>query len=103
MAVNIVEMGENGGISKARRNRLRKLLPDLKLKYPNDAEMRKLSDLIGTTDPRLADSIKSIILDAHLNEMTGLELQASHEHDCCEMPNRQDPPPWGHLSRKFYN
>ena len=46
---------------QSRKNRLRKLLPELKLEYPNDAEMRKLSDLIGTTDPRLADSIKSTI------------------------------------------
>src|SRR6516162_7721289 len=39
--------------------------------------MRKLSDLIGTTDPRLADSIKSIILDAHLNDVALRNLSAS--------------------------
>ena len=62
---------------QSRKNRLRKLLPELKLENPNDAEMRKLSDLIGTTDPRLADSIKSTILDAHLNDAALRNLSAN--------------------------
>jgi hypothetical protein len=50
------------------RSRLRKLLPQLQLEYPDDAVMRHLSNLIGATDPTFSNSIKSIILDAHLND-----------------------------------
>jgi len=49
MAVNIVEWGKtvtSHELIQSRRNR-RKLLPELKLEYPNDAEMRNLSELIG--------------------------------------------------------
>jgi hypothetical protein len=38
------------------------------LEYPDDAVMRHLSNLIGATDPTFSNSIKSIILDAHLND-----------------------------------
>ena len=62
---------------QSRRSRLRKILPALQLEYPNDAEMRDLSDLIGSTDPTFSGAIKSIILDAHLNDAAFRDLLAS--------------------------
>jgi hypothetical protein len=62
---------------QVRRSRLRKTLPALQLEYPNDAEMRDLSDLIGTADPTFSDAIKSIILDAHLNDYALRKVLAS--------------------------
>ena len=62
---------------QSRRSRLRKTLPALHLEYPNDAEMRELSRLIGSTDPTFSGAVKSIILDAHLNDASFRDLSAS--------------------------
>jgi hypothetical protein len=48
MAVNVVEWGKtviSYELIRSRRIRLRE--PELKLEYPNDAELRNLSELIG--------------------------------------------------------
>src|SRR5262249_18730007 len=48
---------------------IRKLLPKLKLKYPTDIEMADLAGLARVRDPAdFAQHLKSIILDAHLND-----------------------------------
>jgi hypothetical protein len=52
-----------------RWSRRRPLLPSLALKYPTDSEMRCIAQLAEARDPSaFADSIRSIILDAHLND-----------------------------------
>ena len=51
-----------------RWERKRKLLPLLKLKYPNDLEKQKLSHLAKVDS--FGSHLKSIILDAHLNHAT---------------------------------
>jgi len=62
--------------SEARRNafyknwweRRRKLLPKLKLKYPDDDEQGRIAQLAGVENTlRFAEGIRSIILDAHLS------------------------------------
>src|SRR6185295_9732746 len=62
--------------SEARRNafyknwweRRRKLLPKLKLKYPDDDEQGRIAQLAGVKNtPAFAQGIRSIILDAHLS------------------------------------
>jgi hypothetical protein len=45
--------------------RIRKLLPNLKLRYPNDEESKKLAELAGIDD--FDGGIQHVILDAHLN------------------------------------
>ena len=54
---------------KNRWERRRKLLPNLKLKYPNDDEQECIAQLAGIKNtPRFAGEIRSIILDAHLSD-----------------------------------
>jgi hypothetical protein len=49
-------------LQRDRWNRKRKLLPNLKLKYPSDDELRYIAELARVD----GQSIRSIILDAHL-------------------------------------
>jgi hypothetical protein len=52
-----------------RWDRRRKLLPSLKLTYPSDNELRSIAQLAKVRDTfAFDDSIKSVILDAHLND-----------------------------------
>jgi hypothetical protein len=58
--------------------RKRRLLPKLQLKYPNDTESQKLSKLAGVDDRSIFSShLRSIILDAHLNDaaLRGLSMR----------------------------
>src|SRR5262249_560342 len=49
--------------------RRRKLLPNLKLKYPDDDEQACIAQLAGVENtPAFAQGIRSIILDAHLSD-----------------------------------
>ena len=49
--------------------RRRKLLPNLKLKYPDDDEQARIAQLVGVENtPAFAQGIRSIILDAHLSD-----------------------------------
>jgi hypothetical protein len=52
-------------IFEHRLARRRKLLPNLKLRYPNDEESKKLAELAGIGD--FDGGIQAVILDAHLN------------------------------------
>lgn len=57
-------------VSKRRWDRRRKLLPNLRLKYPGDDEQRKLAELakVGATHLSIfGEHICSLILDAHLS------------------------------------
>jgi hypothetical protein len=51
-----------------RWERKRKLLPQLRLKYPNDLEMERLANLAEVNDPLAFAQHISIVLDAHLND-----------------------------------
>jgi hypothetical protein len=54
-------------LRKNRWNRKRKLLPNLRLKYPSDDELRSIAKLARVDDASsFGQSIYSIILDAHL-------------------------------------
>jgi hypothetical protein len=54
---------------KRRWERKRKLLPDLKLRYPNDSELKELARLAKVQNlARFGQQIQHIILDAHLND-----------------------------------
>ena len=51
--------------------RRRKRLPNLKLNYPDDDEQKCIAHLAGVKNtPEFAQSIRSIILDAHLSNQT---------------------------------
>jgi hypothetical protein len=55
------------GFYKDRWERRRELLPNLKLKYPDDDEQACIAQLAGAKNtPAFAEGIRSIILDAHL-------------------------------------
>jgi hypothetical protein len=53
-------------LAEKRWNRRRKLLPNLKLTYPSDDEVRHIAKLAGLNDESFGQDIHSIILDAHL-------------------------------------
>jgi hypothetical protein len=54
---------------KNRFNRRRELLPNLRLKYPDDNELRCIAQLAEVRDTlAFGQSIPSIILDAHLSD-----------------------------------
>jgi hypothetical protein len=54
-----------------RWNRRRKLLPSLRLTYPNDDELKYIAKLAEVNDASsFGRSIHSIILDAHLNDQS---------------------------------
>jgi hypothetical protein len=61
-------------VAKRRFDRRRKLLPRLKLNYPSENEMQKLATLASIDDSNVdefsvfAEHIRSLILDAHLND-----------------------------------
>jgi hypothetical protein len=55
--------------------RRRKLLPNLKLRYPNNEELKKLAELAGIDD--FDSGIQHVILDAHLNFPRYKELSAA--------------------------
>lgn len=60
----------SSSITKSRWERKRALLPKLKLKYPNEAELFQLAHLAKIKGDRQTDfvnPIRNIILDAHLN------------------------------------
>ena len=58
-----------------RWERKRKLLPLLKLKYPNDLEKKRLSCLAKVDNVDIFGShLESIILDAHLDHATNYKL-----------------------------
>lgn len=64
-------------ISESRLNCTRKLLPNLRLKYPNNNEMQKLARLAKVDEPSIFSShIRSIILDAHLHDASLRTLSA---------------------------
>jgi hypothetical protein len=54
-------------LQRDRWDRKRKLLPNLRLKYPNDDELRRIANLAEVDNASaFGQSICSIILDAHL-------------------------------------
>src|SRR5262245_29479243 len=56
-------------LAENRWNRRRKLLPNLRLTYPNEDESRYIAELAGVDDvSSFAHPIQSIILDAHLDD-----------------------------------
>ncbi len=56
-------------VAKRWWERKRKLLPSLRLRYPNDGELRKLAELANVdADNRFGEHIRSLILDAHLSD-----------------------------------
>jgi hypothetical protein len=56
-------------VAEKRLERRKKILPKLRLKYPNALEMQNLSGLAGVAaDPGFVSHIRSIILDAHLDD-----------------------------------
>jgi hypothetical protein len=60
---------------KNRWERRRKLLPNLKLKYPDDDEQGCLAQLAGVRNTtRFAQGIRSIILDAYLSNQASQTL-----------------------------
>jgi hypothetical protein len=60
---------------KSRAERKRKLLPNLKLTYPNDLEMEQIAKFAEVDDTRIfADHIRSIILDAHWDDASWRNL-----------------------------
>jgi len=56
-------------LAKNQWNRRRKLLPNLRLRYPTDDELRHIAKLVKVDHP-LHGAINSIILDAHLADAT---------------------------------
>ena len=64
-------------VLESRWNRKRKLLPNLRLKYPNNNEMHELARLAKVDEPSIfGQHIRSIILDAHLNDASLRTLSA---------------------------
>jgi hypothetical protein len=64
-------------VGRRRFVRLRKRLPDLRLKYPDDDETLKLADLAGAKNHLdFGSSINGCILDAHLNDESYRGLSA---------------------------
>jgi hypothetical protein len=64
-------------VAESRWKRRRKRLPGLKLKYPNDDEVRELAELaqVGAANVvAFGGCIRSIILDAHLDDLSFREL-----------------------------
>jgi len=62
-------------VAKRRWARKRKLLPRLKLKYPNDRELKELARLAKVDDASFfSEHIRSLILDAFLNDSSFREL-----------------------------
>ena len=58
-------------VAKRRWDRRRKLLPKLKLSYPNEHELQKLARLADVDDFTIfGQHIPSLILDAHLNDLS---------------------------------
>jgi hypothetical protein len=56
-------------VAESRWNRKRKLLPRLRLRYPSDSELWQISELAKVDDlSGFGGHIRSIILDAHLND-----------------------------------
>jgi hypothetical protein len=63
---------------KSRWERRRKLLPKLKLKYPNDDEQACFAQLAGVVNiPAFAQDVRSMILDAHLSNQQFQTLSVS--------------------------
>jgi hypothetical protein len=74
--------------------RRRRLLPNLKLTYPTEAETQKLAELAAVDDtPVFGSHVRSIILDAHLNDaiLRGLSVPKVRRaldtvvESCCEL------------------
>jgi hypothetical protein len=64
-------------VFERRWNRKRQLLPNLRLRYPNNDELQKLAELAKVDNlPAFASHIRSIILDAHLNTRSLATLSA---------------------------
>src|SRR6478672_9503456 len=55
-------------LAENRWNRRRKLLPNLRLKYPSEDESRHIAELAKVNDASFGQDIQSIILDAHLDD-----------------------------------
>jgi hypothetical protein len=65
-------------VAKRRWDRQRKLLPNLRLRYPNDTEVQELARLANVGDlTSFGQHIRSIILDAHLNNAAFKNLSTS--------------------------
>jgi hypothetical protein len=64
------ENGLTDLVAKRRFERLRKLLPKLRLEYPSDPEILVLAKLakLAEVDNRFGDHVRHIILDAHLSD-----------------------------------
>lgn len=69
-------------VAKRRSERLFELLPNLKLKYPNDLEMEQIAKLAQVDDKLIfASHIRSIILDAHLDDALWRKLSIPKARD----------------------
>ncbi len=55
-------------LAKNRRNCRRKRLPNLRLKYPSEDELRRIAEHATVNDVSFGQHIQSIILDAHLDD-----------------------------------
>src|SRR5262245_38037291 len=55
-------------LQENRWNRKRRLLPNLKLKYPSEDKSRHIAELAGVDEASFSHHIQSIILDAHLDD-----------------------------------
>ena len=79
-----------GPLAENRFERKRKLLPNLKLKYPTDDEISQLAKLMKVGDAsRLSDGIRSVILDAHLNHASFQTLSKPQVRKACEAVARE--------------
>jgi hypothetical protein len=72
-------------LKENRIERKRKLLPNLKLKYPTDDEISRLAKLMNVNDAsRLSGSIRSVILSAHLFHEAFQTLSIPKVREACE-------------------
>ena len=74
-------------LAKNRWNRRRKLLPNLRLRYPTDDEIRHIAKL-AKVDHRLHGTINGIIFDAHLADASFRTLFGSASERCAQ-PSRE--------------
>jgi hypothetical protein len=63
-------------VGQSRFERKRKLLPNLRLKYPNDHEMLKLANLAKVNHHSFGGTIRNLILSAHENNSSFRNLSA---------------------------
>jgi hypothetical protein len=79
-----------GPFAENRFERKRKLLPTLKLKYPTNDEISQLAKLMKVSDAsRLSGTIRSVILDAHLNHKAFQGLSKPEVRKACKNVTRE--------------